>query len=148
MNKILFVSFCIIVGLLLLGAGFVFGTLSEKSTIGEAVVKQKVLVDSLNSKVIPLVALGQIKSISGNTIVLGNSISEITIIMKEGIKIATLSNPSETKAKPEINISDLKVGDSLQVTMTISPNGDILGVEGTYLPPNFNAPETRANFFQ
>lgn len=147
MNKILFVSLCIIVGFLLLGAGFIFGTLSEKNIQSAAIAKQKVLVDSLNSKIIPLVTLGQIKSISGNTIVLGNSINEITIIMKEGIKIATLSNPSETKAKPEINVSDLKVGDFLQVTMTISPNGDILGVEGTYLPPNFNAPEDRANFY-
>lgn len=137
-NKNQLVNF-IIVGIVcfLLGGGI--GIISMQNASQRTKIEA---ANSLSSKVVSsIVAYGQVKSINGRNITLSNLGDELSILIADNAQVYSFSAPVAGKngvvapVQQIIKFGDIKIGDSVNVSVKLLPSGQIQGTSIIILPP-------------
>ena len=85
-------------------------------------------VNVLGSKTVPsIVAYGQVEKIEGKNITLTNMGDSITVKIKDNAQIISFLNRDDPIANKQANFSDIKKGDTLNITVKVLPNGSLEG---------------------
>ena len=107
---------------------------------------QKLLaIKQLSSKVVPsIVAYGKVSKIQGKNITLNFSGDSLTVLITDTAQIYSFASPAnanttQSNSQQKINFSDIKVGDSLNIGLRVSPAGVLSGTAVMVLP-SFNLP--------
>lgn len=107
------------------GAGFYY--LNQTSQGNSSLIK------ALASKVVPsIVAYGKVSKIAGKTISLTSGADSIDIVVQEEAPVNTYSQKDNSYAK--IKLTDIKVGDTLNVVMKITEENKLEGISVIKLP--------------
>lgn len=125
-----------ITAIVMLFLGGVLGMTLQK-TGGNQPAKNEA-VNSLSSKVISsIVAYGQVKSIDGRTMVLTNSGDDLTISIADKASIYSFVVLATGKAPVQkaVDFETIKVGDNAQITIKVSPTGELQGSQVVIIPP-------------
>jgi len=125
MNKLRL--FIIIFILLLLSAIFGLFYNNQKNSI--LAKKMENAVNILRSDVVPsIVSYGKVTSIEGRKITMSFNNDSITIIINEDAIISSLiGNQNYTEGQAVSDMSRIKVGDMLNVSLTVDENGYFYG---------------------
>jgi len=137
-------------GAILLGAGYLAGVSLEKERTApdleklEKLEKINNVLNSFNSlKVIPsIVAFGEVTEISGRTVTLTYGAENLPIKIKENAKISSLTalvpDVEGGQVVPEqktVEFKDIKIGDNLNVSLRLLPEGELEGLSVIIFPP-------------
>jgi len=116
---------------LVLGAGLgIFYQMQKDSPKIQAGEKMSETIKNLSSGMVPsIVAYGEVSAINGKNITLGYSGKSMQIEISKTAKIYSAVPNTETKttALPTVKFSDIKIGDRLNITMTVSQEGQLQG---------------------
>ncbi|MBU4274882.1 hypothetical protein KKE19_03665 [Patescibacteria group bacterium] len=150
-NKILIVSICAIIGgVVLLGVGYLVGVGLEKDKTGPQLEKLEKAANILNSlsslKIIAsTIAFGEVTKISDRTITLTYGTENLPIRIKEDAKISSFILPAPNDKGEQIisdipeqktaEFGDIKVGDNLNISLRILPDGEIEGISVIIFSP-------------
>ncbi len=136
MKKIATLTYLILGGLVLLVVGVSAGILLEKMALDPKLEKANTAIKAINSKLIPYItAFGAIQSISGRELTLNYSEETLTIKIRSDAKVLTIENKTDgTSAQKEIQMSDLNVGDYVNVNVNISQDNILEGSRVLVVP--------------
>ncbi len=153
-NKILIVSICIIIGgIVLLGFGYLAGISLEQEKTGpqlEKLEKFEKMINVLNSlnssKIIAsIIAFGEVTKISDRTVTLTYGTENLPVRIKEDAKIYSFIMPAPNNKGEQVisgipeqknaEFKDIKVGDNLNVSLRILPEGELEGLSVIIFPP-------------
>lgn len=134
MNKVL-------VSLLIIGAVFIFvlgggaGVLYQTQKDAPKLDNAEKVIKILASKTVPsIMAYGQVTNIQGKNITLAYSGDSVTLKMRDDAKIYSFVSQGLAKKslniseKEEITFSDIKKGDTLNITLKVLPDGGLEGM--------------------
>ena len=151
-NKILIIGISAVIGgIVLLGAGYLAGISLEKEKTKSQLEKLERATSALNSlsssKVIPsIVAFGEVTKISGRTITLTYGTENLPIRIKEDAKIYSFNTPTPGQETPltgpiqtESTFEAIKAGDNLNISVKVSPDGELEGLSVIIFLPFNNA---------
>jgi len=129
MKKQINIVLLIVIGLLLFGAGVFGGVLLEKNVItlnkNSSAPGTSTIVGAVNAGLIPWVAVnGQVVKISGKNITLDSQGKNFTIPISADAKIYT---PSPAGAPTQSKFEDIKLGNFLDISLKILPDGTFEG---------------------
>lgn len=135
MNKIILIVSSIIAGLLLLALGVSLGVSyqTQQASISspqlDQLEKTTAAVKFLSSKTVPsIVAYGQVTKIEGRDITLFYSGDSIKVSMEENSLIYSFVNDSQGKpTQKQVELKEIKVGDNLNITLKLLPDGQLQG---------------------
>ena len=107
------------------GIGFLYKTLQ----ISPQIKKTAAVIKDLSSKtVLSTVVYGQVFKIEGKNISLSYNGDSITISMAEKAPVYSfVSDSTETPLQKKVDFKELKVGDNLNITIKLLPDGQIQG---------------------
>ncbi len=145
----------LIVGLLVLGAGFLGGTIYNSMNAPAVVVSPDSngnpttpqVVKDLSSKVIPsIAAYGQVSKIDGKNLTLTYQGDSVVVLVRDDAKIfafttvapATGTNPKTPTPAPTskpITFQEIKMNDNVTVNFKVTPLGVLEGSSVVVLPP-------------
>lgn len=142
MNILIKVICLIICGAVLLEIGCLAGVNFQEqktaSRIAELEKMENMVKILASSKVIPsIVAYGQVASISGKVVILAYGTESLAIPIREDAKIYSFVTSTNQQGPPEqkkAELKDIKIGDSLNVSLRILPDGGIEGVSVIIFP--------------
>jgi len=100
------------------------------------------LVKTLSSKVVPsMIAYGAVSKIDGRTLTLTYGTDSIVVPVAEGAQVFsfTQTTTGSTPTQKEANFSDIKVGNSINVSLKLLSNGNLQGTSVIILPTNSSA---------
>jgi len=125
MNKITSYILLVVVIALALVIGIIIGLFYQKQTYAPQLQVSKITMQSLSSKVVSaVVTYGSVKSVDNNrSIVLSYDSDELSVLVDTTAKIYRYENSS----KKEIQFSDIKVGDLVNITTSVSSDGLLHG---------------------
>jgi hypothetical protein len=96
-------------------------------------------VKTLSSKVIPAIAAyGDVTKVDDRNVTLSFNGDSLTVRIKENspvVKFARASVGNPNPAEQKVDFKDIKVGDSLSVSVKVLPDGQLEGVSVIILPP-------------
>jgi len=152
-NKILIIGISAIIGgIVFLGAGYLVGVGLERAETGPQIEKLNKAADILkvlsSLKVIPsVIAFGEVTKISNRTVTLTYGTENLAIRIKEDAKISSYNMPapndkgeqiiSDIPGQKNAEFKDIKIGDKLNVSLKILPDGEIEGLS-VIIFPSFN----------
>lgn len=128
-KKTYIILWLIVLGAFFLVIGITFGIYykSQKNDIQQQKMKDAFKV--LSSEVVPsIVSYGKVTNIEGRKVTMAFNNDLITILIKEDAMISSLignGNPDVNQEKSDIN--KIKVGDMLNITVTVDENGEFQG---------------------
>jgi hypothetical protein len=130
MNKISLTVLFIIGGLVFLVAGAGLGILYQTQQTAPQLEKINTAVKFLSSKTVPsIVAYGQVANIDGRNLTLAFNGDNITIAINEDATVNSfVKNEAGTMAQKKSDFSQIKKGDTLNITIKVLPDGQIQGV--------------------
>ncbi|MBI3337055.1 MAG: hypothetical protein HY005_00320 [Candidatus Staskawiczbacteria bacterium] len=137
MNKIILI---VLVGLLCLilgaGAGFWYKTLQ----VSPQIEKTAAIMKALSSKtVLSTVAYGKVSKIEGRDITLAYNGDSIKISMAANSPVYSFVNDSAGKpVQKKVDLREIKIGDNLNITIKLLPDGQIQGQSALILLSNKN----------
>lgn len=107
------------------GIGFLYKTLQ----ISPQIKKTAAVIKDLSSKtVLSTVVYGQVSKIKGKDISLSYNGDSITISMAEKAPVYSfVSDSAEAPLQKKVDFKELKVGDNLNITIKLLPDGQIQG---------------------
>ena len=126
----------IMLGIVFLGVGYFAGVTLEKQKNApelEKIERATKILRAVNSRVIPSpVAFGEITNISGRVLTLAYAGESLDILIKENAQIYFLpqvtAGTQDTVKERNIDFSEIKVGDWSNITLEISPDGQVEGL--------------------
>jgi len=90
----------------------------------EKITKAAKILNAINSKVIPSpIAFGEITKISGRIVTLNYAGESLDISVKDNAQIYSFS-----QGQKQIDFSQIKVGDWLNITIEVLPDGQVQGL--------------------
>jgi preprotein translocase subunit YajC len=96
------------------------------------IVENKKAVSSLSSKVVSsVVVYGQVKSINGKSITLSNLGDDLTIIIADNAQVFSFATAT---VQQKVNFEDIKVGDSVNISVKLLSTGQLEGLSVIILP--------------
>ncbi len=114
---------------LFLASGIGFGIFyqQQKDLIGEK--NSKDTLKALSSKnIASIIAYGQITKIDGRDLTISYLGDTMKILAEDGCKIYLIGESAGGQSeKKEINFEDIKVGNHLNITIKVMPDGQIIG---------------------
>jgi len=117
----------IMLGIVFLGVGYFAGVTLEKQKMVpelEKITKAAKILNAINSKVIPSpIAFGEITKISGRIVTLNYAGESLDISVKDNAQIYSFS-----QGQKQIDFSQIKVGDWLNITIEVLPDGQVQGL--------------------
>lgn len=124
-KKILYIILAILIFVLGVSGGIFLG---NNGFVGGK--NANFVIKNLSSKVFySIAAYGVVEAIRGESVILSNDGDTIDIKMADNIKIYKYENAQ----KKEARFPDIKIGDRMNIAVTISPKGEIEGVSGIIL---------------
>lgn len=114
-------------GFMLLFVGYIFGMgiYSQKNQNQELKIKN--MISALTSDVVPsIVSYGKVVSINGRELVIAFNEAQIKVKVKEGATVHLLSEKINGDKSP-FDFSQIKVGDMLNIDLTIDQDGNFVG---------------------
>jgi hypothetical protein len=124
------VAVLLIVGL---GVGVVYQAQKDMPQFN----KMSAVFKTMTSKTIPsIVAYGQVANIQGRDVTLSFSGDNTTINIKPDATVYSFA--SKTNTRQQIAFSDIKKGDTINVSVKISPDGQLQGDMIIVLPAQVN----------
>ena len=117
----------IVAGIVLLFIGYLFGMsiYSQKNQTQE--LKFKNIISALTSDVVPsIVSYGKVVSIDGRELVIAFNEAQIRVKVKDGARVHLLSGQIDGDQSP-FDFSQIKVGDMLNVDLSIDQDGNFIG---------------------
>lgn len=122
---ILFLVLCVL--LIAAGTGFGIFYQQQKDLISEK--NSQGTLKSLSSKIIAsIIAYGQVAKIDGRDITISYLGDSMKIFIEDGYKIYLIGNSAEGQSeKKEIKFEDIKIGNHLNITIKVMPDGQIIG---------------------
>ena len=124
----------------LLAGGGLAGFIFAKSKTAPAIQKLQNLTSVLNSLsssriIVSTIAYGKVKSISGGTIVLNRDSEDLSVVMIEGAQVYLLSSSgSDLSQQKTATLSDIKVGDDVNISLKVLPDGQLQGLSAVIFP--------------
>lgn len=119
-------------------AGVNFQEQKTASRIAELEKMENMVKILASSKVIPsIVAYGQVASISDKVVTLAYGTESLAIPIREDAKIYSFVTSASQQGPPEqkkAELKDIKIGDNLNVSLRILPDGGIEGVSVIIFP--------------
>ena len=127
MNKLNSTFLMVISGLVLLVLGFGAGFFYKTFQVSPQLEKSMALIKTLSSKtVLSTVAYGQVSEITGNDITLSYNGDNIKISMTENSPVYSFVNDSSgNPVQKKVDFKQIKIGDSLNITIKLLPDGQI-----------------------
>ncbi len=135
MNKIILIVSAIIAGLLLLALGASLGVSyqAQQASISspqlDQLEKTTAAVKFLSSKTVPsIVAYGQVTKIEDRDITLSYGGDSIKANIEENSLVYSFINDSQGKpAQKQVDFKEIKIGDNLNITLKLLPDGQLQG---------------------
>ena len=129
MNKTTSIVFITVFGLVLLLLGGSIGFLYKTLQISPQMEKTAAVIKDLSSKtVLSTVAYGQVSKIEGIDITLSYDTDSIKISMAENSPVYSFVNDSKgVPVQKKVDLKQIKIGDSLNITIKLLPDGQIQG---------------------
>ena len=135
MNKI--TPIILISGLLFLVLGGGIGFLYKTLQISPQIKKTTEIIKALSSKtVLSTVAYGQVSKIEGKDISLSYNGDSIKISMAEKAPVYSFVDSAEIPNQKKVDFKEIKVGDNLNITIKLFPDGQIQGQSALILLSN------------
>ena len=136
MNKT--ISAVLIPGLLFLVLGIGVGFLYKTLSISPQIQKTTAVIKDLSSKtVLSITAYGQVSNIEGEDITLSHNGDSIKVGMKENSPVYSFTNDSTGKpVQKKVSLKEIKIGDNLNITIKLLPDGQIQGQSVLILLPS------------
>lgn len=133
-----FSVFCVagvVVAFLLGGvAGVFYQTQATAGDLAKVQAARKI-VQAFTSKVVPsIVAYGQVDKIEEKTITLKNGQETVAIKIGDTSPIYSLSANQSVPTQTRVDFSKIKLGDSLNIAIAVSPDGQFEGTSVIILP--------------
>ena len=127
MNKLNSTFLMVISGLVILVLGFGAGFFYKTFQVSPQLEKSMALIKTLSSKtVLSTVAYGQVSEITGNDITLSYNGDSIKISMTESSPVYSFVNDSSgNPVQKKVDFKQIKIGDSLNITIKLLPDGQI-----------------------
>ncbi|SRR3990167_578733 len=127
MNKT--ISTVLISGLLFLILGTGIGFMYKTIQISPQIKKTTAIIKDLSSKtILSSVAYGQVSKIEGRDITLSYSGDSIKISMEANSPVYSFANDSIGKPiQKKVSLKEVKIGDNLNITIKVLPDGQIQG---------------------
>ena len=127
MNKLNSTFLMVISGLVILVLGFGAGFFYKTFQVSPQLEKSMALIKTLSSKtVLSTVAYGQVSEITGNDITLSYNGDNIKISMTESSPVYSFVNDSSgNPVQKKVDFKQIKIGDSLNITIKLLPDGQI-----------------------
>ncbi|MFA5878173.1 MAG: hypothetical protein WC845_02280 [Candidatus Staskawiczbacteria bacterium] len=125
----------------LFGIGCLVGFSFEKSRTSASIEKLQTLSSVLNSLsssqiIVSTIAYGRVKSISDSTIVLNRGEEDLSVAMIPDAQVYLLSNNGgDLGSQKQSQLTDIKIGDDLNISVKILPDGQIQGLSAVIFPP-------------
>ncbi len=126
----------IIAGILIFALGIGLGIIYQAQN--KAQIKKNEAVKSLSSKTISsLTAYGKVSKIEGKNITLSSLGDNLAVPMADSAKVYSFNDNSGNNSAPQkaVSFEDIKVGDSVNITMKLLQDGQMQGLMVVILPP-------------
>jgi hypothetical protein len=138
MNKINLVVLLIIGGVVLLASGAGLGILYQNQTVSPQFEKAVAAVNFLSSKAVPsIVAYGQVVSIDERNLTLAFNGDNIAITINDDASVNSfVKDEKGTMAQKKVDFSQIKKGDTLNVSVKLLPDGQIQGLSVIIIQTN------------
>jgi hypothetical protein len=139
MNKKLLVVLVLIVAVVVISLSFFIGRqvgIFYQSQQNDSATRDE-LVSKLSSKlVVSIVVYGQVTKIEGRNVTLAFGGQQMTLMVGNNAKILTLSSnvSSRDSGQKEGVFGDIKLGDKLNMVVTLSQSGQLLVQSAVILP--------------
>ncbi len=131
-NKCLPIILAIIGGIILLAIGCSAGIIIQTQKTASQFDKAARVIESVHSKVIPsIIAVGEVTDISGRTVTLTREEDSLAVFIKEDAEITVLvfySNGEGSPVQEEIEFSDIKVGNNVNISLRVLPEEGLQGI--------------------
>jgi len=120
---------CLALGFLI--AGSALGVFVQSQKDAPQLKKLESLLKTLNSEVVPsIISYGKVTGIDGRKITMAFNDDLITVKIKDNASIYNLNGADTVDVnQSQINLSQIKVGDMLNVTVTVDADGNFEGDE-------------------
>ena len=138
MNKNTLVS-SIITGLLFFVLGGGLGVLyqTQQAPPSPQLEKATATIKSLSSKTVPsIIAYGQVTKIEGKDITISYSGDSIKVSMEDNSSVyAFVNDGPEKSGQKKVEFKEIKIGDNLNITLKLLPDGQLQGQQIFILLP-------------
>ena len=117
----------ILLVIFVIGAGL--GIFFQMQKDAPKIKSANLLINTLSSKAVPsIVAFGKVTSINGKNITLSFNGGSVTIKINDNAVVSSMSANAQDKSAPQkITFSQIKIGDTLNISIKVFSDGQLLG---------------------